>query len=63
MLRKIYLFGGGFFARNEKVYNFVFGKVLRKSIFNQNIFPTTEEYIESKYQNKKQDVKKLEKQL
>ena len=59
MLRKIYLFGGGFFARNEKVYNFVFGKVLRKSIFNQNIF----QYIESKYQNKKQGVKKTEKQL
>ena len=27
-----------------------------KAFLIQNIFPTTEEYIESKYQNKKQDV-------
>lgn len=42
----------------RKVYNFVFGKVLgrEKAFLIQNIFPTTEEYVESKYQNKKQDV-------
>ena len=42
----------------KRVYNFVFGKVLgkEKTFLIQNIFPTTEEYIESKYQNKKQDV-------
>ena len=42
----------------KKVYNFVFGKVLgkEKAFLIQNIFPTTEEYIESKYQNKSQDV-------
>ena len=42
----------------KKVYNFVFGKVLGKEIvfLIQNIFPTTEKYIESKYQNKNQDV-------
>ncbi len=42
----------------RKVYNFVFGKVLGKEkvFLIQNIFPTTEEYIESKYQNKAQDV-------
>ena len=42
----------------KKVYNFVFGKVLgkEKAFLIQNVFPTTEEYIESKYQNKKQDV-------
>ena len=42
----------------KKVYNFVFGKVLgkEKAFLIQNIFPTTEEYIEDKYQNKKQDV-------
>ncbi len=42
----------------KKVYNFVFGKVLgkEKTFLIQNIFPTTEEYIESKYQTKKQDV-------
>ncbi len=42
----------------KKVYNFVFGKVLGKEkvFLIQNIFPTTEKYIESKYQNKKQDV-------
>lgn len=38
----------------KKVYNFVFGK--EKAFLIQNVFPTTEEYIESKYQNKKQDV-------
>ena len=42
----------------KKVYNFVFGKVLgkEKAFLIQNIFPTTEEYIESKYKNKEQDV-------
>lgn len=42
----------------KKVYNFVFGKVLgkEKAFLIQNIFPTTDKYIESKYQNKKQDV-------
>ena len=42
----------------KKVYNFVFGKVLGKeeAFLIQNIFPTTEEYIESKYQNKMKDV-------
>ena len=42
----------------KKVYNFVFGKVLGKEkvFLIQNIFPTTEQYIESKYQNKMQDV-------
>ena len=42
----------------KKVYNFVFGKVLGKdkAFLIQNIFPTTEQYIESKYQNKMQDV-------
>lgn len=40
------------------VYNFVFGNVLgkEKAFLIQNIFPTTEKYIESKYQNKMQDV-------
>lgn len=40
------------------VYNFVFGKVLgkEKAFLIQNIFPTTEKYIEDKYQNKMQDV-------
>ena len=28
----------------------------RKSIFNTNIFPAKKEYIESKHQNKRQDV-------
>lgn len=34
----------------KNVYNFVFGKVLgkEKTFLIQNIFPTTEEYIESK---------------
>lgn len=42
----------------KKVYNFVFGKVLgkEKAFLIQNIFPTTEKYIENKYQNKMQDV-------
>ena len=42
----------------KKVYNLVFGKVLgkEKAFLIQNIFPTTEKYIESKYQNKMQDV-------
>ena len=42
----------------KRVYNFVFGKVLgkEKTFLIQNIFPTTEEYIESKYQNKEQDI-------
>lgn len=40
------------------VYNFVFGKVLgKKAVFLiQNIFPTTEEYIENKYVNSNIDV-------
>lgn len=40
--------------KQKKVYNFVFGKVLgkEKTFLIQNIFPTTEDYIESKYQNK-----------
>ena len=44
--------------KQKKVYNFVFGKVLgkEKTFLIQNIFPTTENYIESKYQNKMQDV-------
>lgn len=43
----------------KRVYNFVFGKVLgkEKAFLIQNIFPTTQEYIESKYKNKEQDVK------
>lgn len=42
----------------NKVYNFVFGRVLGKErvFLIQNIFPTTEKYIESKYKNKEQDV-------
>ena len=42
----------------KTVYNFVFGNVLgkEKAFLIQNIFPTTEKYIESKYQNKMQDV-------
>lgn len=42
----------------KKVYNFVFGNVLgkEKTFLIQNIFPTKEEYIESKYKNKNQDV-------
>ena len=44
--------------KQKKVYNFVFGKVLgkEKAFLIQNIFPTTELYIESKYKNKMQDV-------
>lgn len=44
--------------KQKKVYNFVFGKVLgkEKTFLIQNIFPTTEKYIENKYQNKMQDV-------
>ncbi|MBP3284685.1 MAG: hypothetical protein J6M02_04225 [Clostridia bacterium] len=45
--------------RNKKrVYNFVFGKVLgkEKAFLIQNIFPTTEEYIENVYRNKESDV-------
>jgi hypothetical protein len=40
------------------VYNFVFGNVLgKKSVFLiQNIFPTTEKYIEEKYTNSNKDV-------
>lgn len=36
----------------------MFGKVLgkEKAFLIQNIFPTTEKYIESKYKNKEQDV-------
>ena len=43
---------------NKPVYNFVFGSVLgkEKTFLIQNIFPTTEKYIESKYQNKMKDV-------
>lgn len=43
---------------NKKVYNFVFGKVLGKEkvFLIQNIFPTKEQYIESKYIIKMQDV-------
>lgn len=42
----------------KKVYNFVFGKILGKerTFLIQNIFPTTEKYVENKYQNKKEDV-------
>ena len=42
----------------KKVYNFVFGKVLgkEKTFLIQNIFPTTEKYIENKYINNKKDV-------
>ena len=43
---------------NRPVYNFVFGNVLgKKAVFLiQNIFPTTEEYIEEKYTNSNKDV-------
>ena len=47
-------------AKIEKkpVYNFVFGNVLgKKAVFLiQNIFPTTEKYIEEKYVNSNKDV-------
>lgn len=43
---------------NRPIYNFVFGSVLgKKSVFLiQNIFPTTEKYIEEKYTNSNIDV-------
>ena len=43
---------------NRPVYNFVFGNVLgKKAVFLiQNIFPTTEKYIENKYVNSNIDV-------
>lgn len=43
---------------NKPVYNFVFGNVLGKEavFLIQNIFPTTENYIEQKYTNSNQDV-------
>lgn len=43
----------------RQVYNFVFGKILGKEkvFLIQNIFPTKEKYIESKYVVKEQDVK------
>lgn len=43
---------------NKPVYNFVFGNVLgKKAVFLiQNIFPTTEKYIEEKYTNSNKDV-------
>lgn len=42
----------------KPVYNFVFGKVLGKdaTFLIQNIFPTTEKYIEKKYTNSNKDV-------
>lgn len=42
----------------KAVYNFVFGEVLGKGkvFLIQNIFPTTENFIEKKYQNKNEDV-------
>ena len=45
-------------SRNRPVYNFVFGNVLgKKAVFLiQNIFPTTEKYIEEKYTNSNKDV-------
>lgn len=45
-------------AGNRPVYNFVFGNVLgKKSVFLiQNIFPTTEKFIEEKYTNSNKDV-------
>ena len=43
---------------NRPVYNFIFGNVLgKKAVFLiQNIFPTTERYIENKYVNSNIDV-------
>lgn len=40
--------------KNKRVYNFVFGKLLGKEtvFLIQNMFPTTEKYIEEKYVNK-----------
>lgn len=45
-------------AGKRPVYNFVFGNVLgKKAVFLiQNIFPTTEKYIEEKYINSNIDV-------
>ena len=45
-------------AGKRPVYNFVFGNVLgKKAVFLiQNIFPTTEKYIENKYVNSNIDV-------
>ena len=45
-------------SRNKPVYNFVFGNILgKKAVFLiQNIFPTTEKYIEEKYTNSNKDV-------
>ena len=45
-------------SQKKEVYNFVFGEVLgKKAVFLiQNIFPTTEEYIENKYVNSNKDV-------
>jgi len=44
--------------KQSKVYNFVFGKLLGqdKVFLIQNMFPTTEEYIDSKYQTREKDV-------
>ena len=44
--------------KQHRVYNFVFGNVLgKKAVFLiQNIFPTTEKYIEEKYTNSNKDV-------
>lgn len=43
----------------NKVYNFVFGKLLGKEkvFLIQNMFPTTEKFIEGKYMSKNKDVK------
>ena len=43
---------------DRPVFNFVFGNVLgKKAVFLiQNIFPTTEKYIEEKYTNSNKDV-------
>ncbi len=45
-------------VKSRPVYNFVFGSVLgKKAVFLiQNIFPTTEKYIEEKYTNSNIDV-------
>ena len=45
-------------AGKRPVYNFIFGNVLgKKAVFLiQNIFPTTEKYIEEKYTNSNIDV-------
>jgi len=44
--------------KKKRVYNFVFGKLLGKEtvFLIQNMFPTTEKYIEEKYVNKNGDV-------